>query len=182
MGQVVVVDGEKGFVLVRSPLAASAVPDGVLVVKAQGTAATTGRLKVSPERSRNQFAADVLEGSPKVGEVVFFETTERVVSTAPPPAEAGVGSLPAGTAGAVAGGAVEGGLPAEVSPGPEPGGGGGRDLPPLGEPSGPREFIPDFPGLEPLPPAGVAPAGGEQGGVEPIDVVEPADPSAPSAP
>jgi hypothetical protein len=180
MGQVVVVDGEKGFVLVQSPLAASAVPDGELVVKAQGTAETTGRLKVTPERSRNRFAADVLEGSPKVGEVVFFETTEKVVSTVPPPAEAGVGSLPAGTAGTR--GAVESGLPAEVSPAAGPGGGSGRELPPLGEPSGPREFIPDFPGLEPLPPAGVAPAEAEEGGVEPIEAIEPADPVTPSAP
>jgi hypothetical protein len=169
MGQVVVVEADRGFVLVRSPLAASAQADGELVVKAQWTAETTGRLRVSPERKRNMVAADIASGAPKVGDVVYFLSEEKVVSTAPPPAEAGSAPVVAGGAasGVPAGGAALT-LP-DVMPPPVAGSGGAGagELPPLGEPSGPREAIPDFPGLEPLPEAGDGAGNPGDSGVEP---------------
>lgn len=156
MGQVVVVEGGSGFVLVRSPLATTTQAESELVVKSQGSAETVGRLKVSPELKRNMVAADVVEGTPKVGDVVFYVSGERVVSTTPPPVEGAVGV--SGDTG-MAGGAVRVG---EVPAGPMSGGSGsaGHGLPPLGEPSGPREVIPDFPGLEPVP---------DGSGVEPLE-------------
>lgn len=167
MGQVTVVNTEKRFVLVQSPLAGSASPESVLVVKSQGSATTTGKVKVTPERTRNRVAADIVEGEPKVGDVVFFETSEKVLSTAPPSA----GEWAAGVPGApVMPGAPGGTAPVPSVPGtsgvslpsvvPPPEPREGAELPPLGEPSGPREFIPNFPGVEPLP--------------------EPSDPSLPS--
>ena len=152
MGQITMVNGEKRFVLVQSPLAGSAQPERILVARSQGSVTPTGKLKVTPEHTRNRVAADIVEGDPKVGDVVFFETSEKVVSTAPP----GSGEWAAGGTGAAAGalpvvsGASADGvvLPTAVPP-PAPG--EGADLPPLGEPSGPREFIPNFPGVEPLP-------------------------------
>ena len=150
MGQVTMVDTERGFVLVRSPLAAQVAAESRLVIRAGEEAGSTAQLKVSPERKRNMIAADILEGVPVVGAVVFFPTTEKVVSTEPPRLEAyGVGAADlggGGSGGAVAGGAVAGGAVA---------GGSGADgsladdeLPPLGEPSGPVEQVPDFPDLE----------------------------------
>lgn len=159
MGQVVLVEAALGFVMVQSPLASMAQPDAMLVVRAQGSAAVTGRLKVTPERQKNRIAADIIEGTPKVGEVVYFPTEEKVVSTVPPPADPGAGA---------------GGLDAAVSQPaaglPAVGGGSGDAgaLPPLGEPSGPREIIPELPGLEPLP---ESPAES----LEPVESFEPTD-------
>lgn len=155
MGQVMVVDEAKRFVLVRSPLAASAPAESTLVVKSPTGAATSGRIKVSPERDRSRLAADIVEGAPKLGDIVFFETREKVISMEPPPGGGGEAGAGAGASGVEAGAkpAVPSGEPALGS-----GAGGAAELPPLGEPSGPREAIPDFPGLEPLP-AGVRPPG-----------------------
>jgi len=162
MGQVVVVDRAGGFVLVRSPLASITPDESTLVVKAQGTAATTGTLKVTPERKRHLVAADIVEGTPMVGEVVFFQTGAKVESTTPPPADS-VGS----------GGVTLGGEAGEERRGD------GGFLPPLGEPSGPREWVPQFPGLDPVPdrgrplePAGVEPAEAAPVEVEPIEPIE----------
>jgi hypothetical protein len=171
MGQVMMVNAEKGFVLVRSPLAGVVPVDGTLVVKEQGTATTTGRIKVTPERDKNRLAADITEGVPKVGDIVFFETQEKVVSTVPPPGDQGAGSEPAGVAGAA--GAAGLMLPEAIPP-LEQGGGRAAELPPLGEPSGPREVIPDFPGLDPVPSGGGA--AGPDGGLEELP-----EPSAPDA-
>jgi len=168
MGQVVLVEAARGFVLVRSPLASVAQPETTLVVKAQGTAATTGKLKVTPERKKNMIAADIVEGTPKVGEVVYFPTTEKVVSTAPPPVEPGAAPGGLGAAAGPATGVLPGLLPGVPLPPAGEGPGAAGELPPLGEPSGPREAIPDFPGFEPLP---EAPA-------EPLEPV--ASPDAPS--
>ena len=171
MGQVMLVDEGKGFVLVRSPLASATPVDTTLVVKARGTAATTGRIRVSPERDKSRLAADITEGAPKLGDIVFFETQEKVVSTAPPPG--GPGEAPA-LPGA-GGGREEAGLrlPAVMPPAGD-GGGGAAELPPLGEPSGPREVIPDFPGLEPVPSSGRPGEPGEM----PESLPEPAAPDA----
>lgn len=134
MGQVTMVDTDRGFVLVRSPLAAQVAAESRLVIRAGEEAESTAQLKVSPERKRNMIAADILEGVPVVGAVVFFPTTERVVSTEPPRLEAyGVGAADLGGGG---------------SGGMEAGGSGPDELPPLGEPSGPVEQVPDFPDLE----------------------------------
>lgn len=150
MGQVVVVKSEAGFVLVRSPLAGVTLPDRTLVAKSPGTAEVTGKLRVTPERKQNRIAADITEGAPKVGDVVFFQTEEKVVSMEVP---SGEGTLIGEAATAVVGGGDPAALgPAAVSDGgatPLPG--AGHELPPLGEPSGPREAIPHFPGIEPGP-------------------------------
>jgi hypothetical protein len=70
----------------------------------------------------------------------FFPTTEKVVSTEPPRLEAyGVGAVDLGGGGS--GGAVAGGSGADGSLADD-------ELPPLGEPSGPVEQVPDFPDLE----------------------------------
>jgi len=173
MGQVMVVDEAKRFVLVRSPLATSLAVDSTLVVKSPGGGATTGRIKVSPERDRSRLAADIVEGAPKLGDIVFFETREKVVSTEPPPGGGGGGGGPgpAGAAGAVGGGDGAGAtgagdavvVPVLPSGGVGTGGGvsGPGELPPLGEPSGPREMIPEFPGMEPVPSGGRWPGAGE---------------------
>ncbi len=157
MGQVVLVEARDGFVLVRTPLAASTSAERELVVKAQGSATTTGRLKVTPERKRNMVAADIVEGEPKVGDVVFYLTNERVVSMAPPAAEPGTAAgRPVGGAGFGGAGFGEGLEPDGSAYGEGASGGWQEgDLPPLGEPSGPRELVPDFPGLEPLPEGGL---------------------------
>ena len=140
MGQVTMVDTERGFVLVRSPLAAQVAAESRLVIRAGEEAGSTAQLKVSPERKRNMIAADILEGVPVVGAVVFFPTTEKVVSTEPPRLEAyGVGAADLGGGGS--GGAVAGGSGADGSLADD-------ELPPLGEPSGPVEQVPDFPDLE----------------------------------
>ncbi|MFN0128394.1 MAG: hypothetical protein ACKV19_17105 [Verrucomicrobiales bacterium] len=163
MGQVAVVEVGRGFVLVRSPLAATTEAESELVVKSRGSAETVGRLKASPERKRNMVAADIVEGAPKVGDVVFYVSGERVVSTVPPPVEGAVEGA-AGVSGGIgiateAGGALSAG-DEWVGPTSSGSGSAGHGLPPLGEPSGPLEVIPDFPGLEPVP-------GG--GGVEPLE-------------
>jgi hypothetical protein len=88
MGQVTMVDTERGFVLVRSPLAAQVAAESRLVIRTAEGAGSMAQLKVSPERKRNMIAADILEGVPVVGAVVFFPTTEKVVSTEPPRLEA----------------------------------------------------------------------------------------------
>lgn len=174
MGQVVVVELDKGFVLVQSPLASVTSPEATLVVKAQGTAVTTGTVKVTPERKKNRIAADIVEGTPKIGDVVFYRSEEKVVSTAPPPSDPGQGAM---TGGERPGTSVAAGVMSRMGePGsvPEVTGleaGAVGDLPPLGEPSGPREVVPDFPGLDPLPP----PVGGP-GALE--EIPEPADPAA----
>ena len=62
MGQVTMVDTERGFVLVRSPLAAQVAAESRLVIRAGEEAGSTAQLKVSPERKRNMIAADILEG------------------------------------------------------------------------------------------------------------------------
>ena len=172
MGQVMVVDEAKRFVLVRSPLAASAPAESTLVVKSPSGAATTGRIKVSPERDRSRLAADIVEGAPKLGDIVFFETREKVISMEPPPGgggEVGAGVGASGVVRAAGDGAGAAGVAAEAGakpavPSGEPaagsGAGGAAELPPLGEPSGPREAIPDFPGLEPLPEGGRPPGVG----------------------
>jgi hypothetical protein len=175
MGQVVVVDAEKGFVLVQSPLATVTPADSTLVVKARDTAATTGKLKVTPERKKNRIAADIVEGSPKIGEVVFFQSEEKVVSTSPPVVDPGSGGMVSGPSepvvagGGPAGVVVPDGMPPSAVDGA---GGASGELPPLGEPSGPREMIPEFPGLEPLPRPGGAPGEG------PGELPEPIDPAA----
>jgi hypothetical protein len=133
MGQVTMVDTERGFVLVRSPLAAQVAAESRLVIRTAEGAGSMAQLKVSPERKRNMIAADILEGVPAVGAVVFFPTTEKVVSTEPPRLEAyDVGAADLGGGGGAGRGA----------------GGGADELPPLGEPSGPVEQVPDFPDLE----------------------------------
>jgi hypothetical protein len=147
MGQVVAVQEGAGFVLVRSPLAGVTLPDRMLVAKSPGTAAVTGKLRVTPERKQNRIAADIVEGAPKTGDVVFFQTEEKVVSMEAPPAE-GVSMDPAVPA-AVGGGDPAAPGPAAVVNGEVPAPMAGHDLPPLGEPSGPREAIPDFPGIDP---------------------------------
>lgn len=138
MGQVTMVDAERGFVLVRSPLAAQVAAESRLVIRTAEGAGSMAQLKVSPERKRNMIAADILEGVPAVGAVVFFPTTEKVVSTEPPRLEAyDVGAADLGG----------GGSGGDVAAGSEVGG-GADELPPLGEPSGPVEQVPDFPDLE----------------------------------
>jgi len=154
MGQVVLVEAAGGFVVVQSPLASVTPPEAALVVRAQGSVAATGRLKVTPERQKNRFAADIVEGAPKVGEVVYFPSNEKLVSTAPPAAEPGVGASGAvpgvpGVPGVPVPGVPVPGVPVPGVPEPGvPGGAGepaGWVLPPLGEPSGPREVVPGFP-------------------------------------
>ena len=123
-----------------SPLAAQVAAESRLVIRAGEEAGSTAQLKVSPERKRNMIAADILEGVPVVGAVVFFPTTEKVVSTEPPRLEAyGVGAVDLGGGGS--GGAVAGGSGADGALADD-------ELPPLGEPSGPVEQVPDFPDLE----------------------------------
>ena len=160
MGQITWLNPGGTFVHVRSPLASAAGAEATLVVKSRdGT--TTGKLKVSPEHKKNVLAADIVEGSPKAGDVVFFQTAEKAVSTAPPPEDFAAAEQAGSGTSASAAGLTDGLTPSPAVPAsvfssdPAPAGGMSAEaLPPLGEPSGPREIVPDFPGLSELPEPG----------------------------
>jgi hypothetical protein len=129
LGQIILLDRNHEFVLLRSPLAES-LKESTLLVAKDRAGNTTGKLKVSPEKKRIHVAADIAEGSPRMGDVVFMPSDLKPTTTAPP-ADAAVEALPAASAGADPG----------VVP---PAGPMDESLPPLGEPSGPRETVPDF--------------------------------------
>lgn len=151
MGEVTVVDKAGRFVWLRTPLANSVAPETPLVIRAQTTGEVTAKLLTSPERKRHYVAADVKEGSPKVGDAVFFANAQKPLSTTPPP----LGPLPGAAS-------TEGHysptpdttpspssqLPFSLSDVPPPTESETSNLPPLGQPSGPVEDVPQF---DPLP-------------------------------
>jgi hypothetical protein len=84
IGEITRLEREHEFVLFRSPLPEALKEKTLLVAKDQA-GHTTGKLQVSPEKKRNFLAADITEGSPKAGDVVFVPSDQKLISTAPPP-------------------------------------------------------------------------------------------------
>lgn len=151
MGEVTIVDRGGRFVWLRTPLSGGVSPETRLVIRSQVDGSVTAKLTTSPERKRLYVAADVTEGEPKVGDAVFFATSAKPISTAPPslgiapettaaPTDDGPPSESSGPAGA---------LPFSMSDVPPPDATSpSSNLPPLGLPSGPHEDVPEF---APLP-------------------------------
>jgi hypothetical protein len=70
VGEVAIVEAEKGFVLIdlRSNLY---VPTPGVILRSASSSGETAKLKASPEQNRPFIAADILEGTPQVGDQVF---------------------------------------------------------------------------------------------------------------
>lgn len=151
MGEVTIVDHGGRFVWLRTPLSGAVPPETQLVIRSQVDGRVTAKLSTSPERKRLYVAADVTEGEPKVGDAVFFATSEKPLSIAPP----ALGALPGATEGTAddpsppATPGPAGHLPFSMSDVPPPDAASPpSNLPPLGVPSGPQEDVPEF---APLP-------------------------------
>ncbi|CAN5530780.1 hypothetical protein BH20VER3_BH20VER3_02840 [soil metagenome] len=69
VGEVVIVDEEKQFVLIDLE-ANLYVPAPGVVLRTVNSAGETGQLKASPERKRPFIAADIVAGNPAVGDQV----------------------------------------------------------------------------------------------------------------
>jgi hypothetical protein len=132
IGQIAMLDREHEFVLIRSPLPES-LKEKTMLVARDAAGSTTGKLKVSPEKKRTFLAADITEGSPKMGDVVFVPSDAKLTSTAPPPDAAKPPSRMAIDISSVP-------PPASAIPSAAD-----ESLPPLGQPSGPAEAIPELP-------------------------------------
>ena len=134
VGTVSLLNESSGFLLIQSPLA-SIVGDKTMLVTRDGEGERTGKLVVTPERKRSFLAADIAEGNPKRGDLVFFPSEKKVTSLEVPTAGELGGET--GTAGATAAAPTAEALPpATIRQ---------EDLPPLGQPSGPLEELPELP-------------------------------------
>ncbi len=134
VGTVSLLNESSGFLLIQSPVA-TIVGDKTMLVTRDGAGERTGKLVVTPERKRNFLAADIAEGKPKRGELVFFPSEKKVTSLEVP------------TAGELGGeGGTVGAMPVAATGGTRPPATiRQEDLPPLGQPSGPLEELPELP-------------------------------------
>lgn len=82
IGLVELVNPEQRFVLVRTEGAVK-IPLGDQIITLDATGAQA-KLKVTPERKQNFLTADIIEGQPKVGNLVIHRPGQQAAKPAPP--------------------------------------------------------------------------------------------------
>ena len=80
MGQVSMVSRTGGFILVRTPLLTATQAEQSLIVR-DSTGSLTGKAKVTPESKKPFLVADIAEGTPKVGDLVFYTGPHKATQT-----------------------------------------------------------------------------------------------------
>lgn len=83
IGLVELVNPEQQFVLIRTEGAVK-VPPGDQIITIDATGAQS-KLKVTPEKKQNHLTADILEGNPKVGNLVVHRPAQQQVKPVTPP-------------------------------------------------------------------------------------------------
>lgn len=146
IGLVALVNPEQHFVLIRTEGAVK-VPPGDQIITIDATGAQS-KLKVTPEKKQNFLTADIVEGQPRVGNLVIHRPGQQAAKPAPsqPPADES-GTMPLPVAPAVSGGsAVPGSTPAtptlDAALSPAPGGPPPSPPLPADQPSGPLPALP----------------------------------------
>jgi hypothetical protein len=71
VGDIAIVDREKGFVLIDLGSNLYVPTPGLHLEATNAAGATTAQLEASPEQNRPFIAADIREGSPEVGDQVY---------------------------------------------------------------------------------------------------------------
>jgi hypothetical protein len=83
IGLVELVNPEQRFVLIRTEGAVK-VPPGDQIIAIDATGAQS-KLKVTPEKKQNFLTADILEGNPKVGNLIVHRPAQQQAKPVTPP-------------------------------------------------------------------------------------------------